>query len=246
MIAIKVLKQEYCEEKEAVARLRREVLLSRDLTHPNILKIYDLGDDNGRNYVTMQYVDGPNLAQVISKEAPFGLGRSVSIASKLAAALATAHRSKVLHRDIKPSNILVDEEGEPRIADFGVARLVGGPNVTRSGAFLGTPAYASPEQVKGEKLDERSDLYALGIVPFEMVTGSRPFIADQSEDMLQMHLEAIPPSPRDLRPEVPEALSELILRCLAKDPAERFQNATELHDGLETLANLLESASAAR
>ena len=235
VVAVKLFKPEYCAEEEAVTRLRREVLLSRNLTHPNILKTYDLGDDDGQRYLTMQYVKGPDLADVISKEAPLAIGRAVAIAAKLAAALDVARQSKVLHRDIKPSNVLIDETGEPQIADFGVARLLDGPEITKSGVFLGTPVYASPELITGARVDHRSDLYALGVVTFEMVTGRRPFFADDLQEMCRMHIEVPPPSPRNLRPEVPEELSAILLRCLAKDPGQRFQNGAELHDALDAL-----------
>lgn len=227
VIAIKLLKPEYCSNKDAAVRLNREVILSRDLTHPNILKIYHLGDDHGQKYVTMQYVDGPNLAEVISREAPFTIERAVAITRTLAAALSVAHKGKVLHRDIKPANILMDGAGEPHIADFGLARLLDGPDVTRDGTFLGTPVYASPEQIRGESLDERSDLYALGVVTFEMVTGRRPGRDDARARALE---------PESLRPGVPNSLSELILRCLAADPEERFRDAGELTEALDALA----------
>ncbi len=226
VIAVKLLKPEYCANKEAAVRLNREVILSRDLTHPNILKIYHLGDDHGQKYVTMQYVDGPNLAEVISRDAPFAIERAVAISRKLAAALSVAHNGKVLHRDIKPANILMDGADEPHIADFGLARLLDGPDVTRDGTFLGTPVYASPEQIRGGILDERSDLYALGVMTFEMVTGRRPFNGDARDRA---------PEPRSLRQDVPNALSALILRCLAADPEDRFRNARELAEALDAL-----------
>lgn len=234
-IAIKLLKREYCTDGDAAVRLRREVLLSRDLTHPNILKTYHLGDDNSQKYVTMQFVDGPDLAEVIAKEAPFAVERAVWLGVKLASALAAAHGAGVVHRDIKPSNILIDEHGEPRITDFGLARLVDGPEITRHGRFVGTPVYASPEQIRGESVDERSDLYSLGIVVFEMVTGLRPFNDDAIKEVERMHLEVEPPNPGEVRPGVPDDLSSLILRCLAKDPEERFQTAAELGDALTAL-----------
>lgn len=235
VVAMKILKSDYCNDEEALMRLNREVILSRELSHPNILKTYHLGDDRGQRYVTMQYVDGPNLAEVIAKEAPFAPARAIALAGKIAVALAAAHKAKVLHRDIKPSNILIDEAEEPYVADFGLARLLDGPEVTRDGTFLGTPTYASPEQVKGGPIDLRSDLYALGVVLFEMVCGRRPFRADYSKDVLKMQLETEPPNPRELRPSISEALSDLILRLLAKDPDDRFQTADELHAALAAL-----------
>lgn len=232
-IAMKVFKPEYGAEDEASVRLSREVALSRDLTHPNVLKIYHLGDAEGRKYVTMQLVEGANLAEILHREAPLSVPRAVAITKKLASALDAAHGAKVLHRDIKPSNILIDGNGEPRIADFGLARLLDGPEVTRTGSFVGTPVYASPEQVKGESLDERSDIYSLGVVAFEMLTGRRPFTSVYADEVARMHVEVEPPPPRELRPEVPEGLSCLVLRCLAKTREDRVQSARELMKALE-------------
>ena len=227
-IAVKVLNPEYCAEPDSLERLRREVLLSRDLVHRNILKIYHLGEDHDVRYVTMQYVAGSDLAQTIRQSGAMPLGRAVSIAGQVASALAAAHRASVLHRDIKPQNILIDEEGMPHISDFGLARLVGGPTVTRDGAFIGTPAYASPEQVRGRSLDARSDLYSLGVVLFEMVTGERPFASTLAREVLLMHLNQPPPPPQSLRPDLPDALSTVVLRLLEKDPARRYQSSEEL------------------
>jgi hypothetical protein len=235
VVAVKLLRPEYCLDEAAVERLRREVVLARDLSHPNILKIYHLGEDRGQRYITMQYVDGPDLGKILSAQAPLAADRAVALAAKLASALAALHRCEVLHRDIKPSNVLIDEAGEPRITDFGLARLQWAPSVTSAGTFLGTPAYASPEQALGESLDQRSDLYALGIVMFEMVTGRLPFVAESIQGLLFMRLRSEPPAPRDLVPSIPEALSNLILRCLARERAERFQSAAELHDALALL-----------
>ena len=231
-IALKLLKREYCEEEAASVRLRREVLLSRDLSHPNILKIYHLGDDDGQKYVTMQFVNGPDLARVISREAPFMPERAVRMMTKLASALAVAHAGNVIHRDIKPSNIIIDEHGEPHITDFGLARLLDGPEITRTGSFVGTPVYASPEQVKGEKLDERSDLYSLGIVAFELLTGRRPFEGDYLKEVAEKQLDEAPPVPCELRRGISRELSDLVLRCLEKDPLRRFQSAEELREAL--------------
>ena len=234
-VAIKLLKREICLDEEAVERLRREVLLARDISHPNVLKIYHLGEDQGQSYITMAFVEGPDLGKVISAEAPLAPDKAVVIAGKLASALAALHRCNVLHRDIKPSNVLMDEAGEPRIADFGLACLQWAPSITTSGTFLGTPAYASPEQVSGESLDPRSDLYSLGVVIFQMVTGSLPFAAESLRELLLMRLRAQPPIPRDLVPAIPAPLSDLILRCLARDRSQRFQSAGELHSALEAL-----------
>jgi len=236
-LAIKVLKDEYASNEEALERLRREILLSRDLAHPNVVRIYHLGDEAGTKYITMQWVDGPTLAKVIEREGPLDPARAVTIAVKLVSAVAAAHARQVLHRDIKPHNVLVDERGEPHVTDFGLARLMGDPGMTQGHMFVGTPNYASPEQASLAGVDERSDIYALGVVLFEMVTGRRPFVADSTREVLQMHQTSPPPVPRELRPSVPLPLSRLILKCLKKRPVDRFQTAEELLRALEALSN---------
>jgi len=234
-IALKQLKPQFAGQEDALERLRREVLLARDIGHPNVVNIYHLGEFHGTKYLTMQWVGGPTLAQVIKAEAPFPTDRVLALAGKLAGALAAAHARNVLHRDIKPLNILLDENGDPQITDFGLARLVDGPGMTKHGMFLGTPSYAAPEQIAFRPLDERSDIYALGVVMFEMATGSRPFDGTSVSEVLQKHAEVPPPDPRTLYSEVDSDLSGIILRCLEKDPARRFQTARGLQEALESL-----------
>jgi serine/threonine-protein kinase len=197
--------------------------------------MYHFGTFEGRIYLTMQWVDGPTLAKVIRRDAPLPLETTLAIGRKLASALEAAHSRKTLHRDIKPQNVLIDRAGEPLITDFGLARLKGEPGITRNGVFLGTPNYASPEQCQLRPVDERSDIYALGLVLFEMATGHRPFEADSASEALEMHRSAPPPDPRELEPGVPPELSTLILRCLKKDPAERYPTATALREAVEAI-----------
>jgi hypothetical protein len=239
-VAVKLLRPEYTANPKALDRVRQEIVLSRDIGHPNILRTYHMGTYQGSTYLTMQWVDGRTLGEAIKRDAPFATETTVAIATRLASALGAAHGRKILHRDIKPSNILLDDNGEPYLADFGLARLIGEPGTSSHGLFIGTPHYASPEQVALEPLDERSDLYALGLVLFEMITGRRPFEADSVAEILQMQRSAPPPDPRTLNPEVPEGLAALILRCLSKRPEERFATANELEAALQAVGRGLD------
>ncbi len=233
-IAIKVLKGEYARNEEALERFRQEIVLSRDIGHPNVLRVYHLGQAQGetglasRTYITMQLVEGPTLGEMIAAEAPLDEKTVVVLGRKLARALAAAHARQVLHRDIKPHNILVGPGPEPFLTDFGLARVIGAPGITRGGLFLGTPYYTSPEQADLRPLDERSDLYALGLVLYEMAAGRRPFEADTAQEILEMHRRTPPPDPRQRRPELSPAVSRIILRCLEKDPADRYPDAGAL------------------
>ncbi len=235
-IAIKVLKRDYSANEEALERFRQEIILSRDIGHPNILRVYHLGQHERRRYLTMQLVEGPTLAGMIAAEAPLAETRVLTLASKLTSGFEAAHARQVLHRDVKPQNILVAEGDEPFITDFGLARLIGQPGITRGGMFLGTPYYTSPEQADLKPLDGRSDLYALGLVFFELAVGRRPFEAESTLEILEMHRSAPPPDPEVERPGLTPGLSAVILRCLEKNPDDRFPSAGALRRALEEVA----------
>ncbi len=235
-VALKLLKPEYTANPSALDRVRQEILLSRDLAHPNILRAYHLASYEGGTYITMQWINGGTLADRISECGALPVPVVLSISSKLASALASAHERNVLHRDVKPGNILMDEDGEPYLADFGLARLIGEQGLTQHGVFVGTPHYASPEQVALGPLDERSDLYALGLVIFEMATGRRPFEANTVAEVLAMQRTALPPDPSTIAPGIPGELAALTLRCLAKDPAERISSAVQVEEALRRIA----------
>ena len=185
--------------------------------HPNIVRVYDFGEFEGNKYFTMQWIEGQTLANALEKAGAFDDEATVNIGRKVASALDAAHRRKILHRDLKPQNILLDKDREPYVADFGLARLVGDAGLSQVGVFLGTPHYASPEQANLLPLDERSDLYSLGVILFEMATGDRPFSGRDPADVLESHRKLPAPDPRQLRPSLPEPLSALILQCLEKD-----------------------------
>jgi hypothetical protein len=236
-VAIKLLKPEYTANRNALERVRQEIVLSRDIAHPNILRVYHLASYEGGTYLTMQWIKGGTLADVIADRGALSTPEVLTLATKLSSALAAAHSLNILHRDIKPGNILVDDEGEPFLADFGLARLIGGHGLTQHGVFVGTPHYCSPEQVALEDLDERSDIYNLGLVIFEMATGRRPFEAETVAEILAMQRSAPPPDPNSISPQIPGELAAIILRCLAKDPSDRIANARELEAALRRVAD---------
>ncbi len=234
-IAVKVLKDEYADNEEALERFRQEIVLSRDIGHSNILRVYHLGQSDGKTYITMQLVEGQTLARLLATDGPLFEARIVSLATQLADALAAAHARQVLHRDIKPQNIMVDALDNVCVTDFGLARVIGHPGITRGGLFLGTPYYTSPEQANLGPLDGRSDLYSLGLILYELAVGRRPFEADSTQEILDLHRHTPAPDPRARRPDLSPAFSELILRCLEKDPARRFADAESLGRALREL-----------
>jgi len=236
-VAVKLLKPEYTSNSTALDRVRQEILLSRDIAHPNILRVYHLASYEGGTYLTMQWIKGGTLADILSERGALPIPEVLTLATKLSSALAAAHSHNILHRDIKPGNILMDDDGEPHLADFGLARLIGGHGVTQHGVFVGTPHYCSPEQVALEELDERSDIYTLGLVIFEMATGRRPFEADTVAEVLAMQRSAPPPDPATISPTIPGELAAIVLRCLAKDPAHRIADAVELEEALRRVAD---------
>jgi serine/threonine-protein kinase len=237
-VAVKLLNPEYTANQSALDRVRQEILLSRDLAHPNILRVYHLASYQGGTYITMQWIKGGTLADIIAERGALPVSDVLEIATKMASALAAAHGSNVLHRDIKPGNILIDETSEPFLADFGLARLIGEGGLTQHGVFVGTPHYCSPEQVALQELDDRSDIYSLGLVIFEMVTGRKPFEAATVAEILAKQRNDPPPDPVSLAPDTPPELAELILRCLAKDPEDRFADVSQLEEALRRVQKL--------
>jgi serine/threonine protein kinase/Tfp pilus assembly protein PilF len=230
-IALKFLNLAIADEK-MIERFKNELKLARKISHKNICRMYDLGDLDGIPYITMEYVTGEDLRSMIKMTGQLSVGRALSIAKQVCEGLAEAHRLGVVHRDLKPRNIMIDKEGNARIMDFGIARSIKVKGITRVGSIIGTPEYMSPEQVKGEKVDRRSDIYSLGIILFEMMTGQVPFEGDTSLSIALKHEKEIPPDPREFNAQIPKELSRVILRCLEKDKERRFQGAGELFSDL--------------
>jgi HAMP domain-containing protein/predicted Ser/Thr protein kinase len=234
-VAIKTLKQEVMAGGAALERFKQEIRLARRIAHRNVVRTYDLGEQNGMYYLTMEYVEGTSLKQLIVTRGKLPVEVTLTVGKQLCRALEVAHAEGVIHRDIKPQNIVVEPSGFLKVMDFGIARLANPPKgkgLTEAGTSIGTPDYMSPEQLSGLELDPRSDLYAAGVVLFECLTGRVPFEADTTWALIAKHLEEEAPDPRMLNAEVPGALAVVILKAMAKDPKKRFESASQMHDAL--------------
>ncbi|OGD11740.1 MAG: hypothetical protein A2Y86_09470 [Candidatus Aminicenantes bacterium RBG_13_62_12] len=232
-IALKLLRPELVLDKDTVERFSNELKLARKISHRNVCRMFDLGKSEGTTFITMEFVPGEDLKKLVRKTGQLGAGRALAIAKQVCEGLAEAHHLGVVHRDLKPQNIMVDEDGNALIMDFGIARSLRGKGITGPGVMIGTPEYMSPEQIEGKEVDERSDIYSLGVVLFEMVTARVPFEGDTPFTIGVKHKSERPRNPRELNAQLPEDLSRLILRCLEKDKAKRYQTAGELRSALE-------------
>jgi serine/threonine protein kinase/Flp pilus assembly protein TadD len=242
-IAIKFIRPDLTEDPAAVERFRIELKAARQVIHRNVARMFDLNEADGVPFITMEYVRGGDLKSLIKKMGRLDAQQAVRIIRQVAEGLAEAHRTGVIHRDMKPHNIMVDEEGTARITDFGLARLRKTDDATLTAPGMGTPAYASPEQVEGgTAVDSRSDLYSMGIVLFEMLTGELPFQGETPYSVALARLTKAPPDPRSIQPDIPEALVQVIMKCLQKDPGQRYQSANELILDLKKLGENFSTA----
>ena len=250
-VAVKVLNRALRQEPQLVERFNREARAAAQLTHPNIIIVYLVGETHdGVPLLAMEFVDGRSLADVCEEEGPFPPERTIAITRQIAGALAEAHRHGIVHRDLKAENILLCDRPDARdfvkVVDFGIAKILTGVDdghLTATGAVFGTPHYLSPEQASGKMVDHRSDIYALGVILFYMCTGRLPFEGETGMGLLVQHIKEPPPSPQSLNPSVPHALEEMILRCMEKDPADRYQSADEVQKALKTVEEQLLSSS---
>jgi serine/threonine-protein kinase len=243
-VALKILRHQYAEDEEFVERFRREARNAAGLSHPNIVSIYDQGrSEDGAYYIAMEYVPGGTLKDRIRRDGALGPNAAAGVALQIADALLAAHGKGVIHRDIKPQNVLVTRTGDVKVTDFGIARAASSP-VTATGVVLGTVGYMSPEQAMGKPVGPRSDLYSLGIVLYEMLTGELPYSAESPIAQAMKHVNEPPRSPREVNPDVPEALEALTANLLAKNPEDRYASAAELADDLERVRSGLPPATA--
>lgn len=235
-VAVKLLREQYVNDSQFVARFRREAQAAANLAHPNIVNVYDVGQDGDLHYIVMEYIAGDNLKDLIQRSAPLSTDRAVSIAMQILAGLEYAHRSGLIHRDVKSQNVLIAPEGGVvKVTDFGIAKSVSDLGLTEAGMALGTAHYFSPEQAKGERVVPQSDIYAVGVTLYEMLTGQLPFESDSIMGLAYKHIGEPPRPVRQLNPSVPARLEAIVMKALAKTPAERFSSASEMEKALKAV-----------
>jgi serine/threonine protein kinase/tetratricopeptide (TPR) repeat protein len=234
-VALKLIKLEIASDKKTLERFQNELKLARKIRHSNVGGMYELLEDKGLHYITMEYVPGEDLKSFIRRSKQLSIPTVMSIAKQICDGLSEAHKLGVVHRDLKPSNIMIDKDGNARIMDFGIARSVGGKGITGAGVMIGTPEYMSPEQVEGKEVDQRSDIYSLGVILYEMVTGQVPFGGDIPISIAHKHKYETPQEPNKINTQIPGDLNNVILKCLEKDKEQRFKSAEELRSELEDI-----------
>ena len=232
-VALKVLRTQYAGDSEFAERFKREARSAASLSHPNIVQVYDRGDtEDGSSYIAMEYVPGGTLKEKISGEGPLGAREAAALGAQVAAALGAAHDRGMVHRDIKPQNVLLTDRGDAKVADFGIARAGSSVTISRTGSVMGTAGYMSPEQALGEPATPKSDLYSLGVVLYEALTGELPYTADNPIAVSMKHVNEPVPPPREIDPTIPEGMNALVTRLMAKNPEDRYASADELADDL--------------
>jgi len=234
-IALKLIKPEIASDKKIIERFNNELKMARMISHRNVCRMFDLGEEKGAHYITMEYVRGEDLKSMIRMSGQLGVGTTINIAKQVCEGLAEAHRLGVVHRDLKPQNIMIDKEGNVRIMDFGIARSLKAKGITGAGVIIGTPEYMSPEQVEGKEAGQRSDIYSLGVILYEMVTGRVPFEGDTPLSVAIKQKTETPEDPRKLNSQIPEDLSRVLLRCMEKDKEKRYQSSGEVLSELEKI-----------
>src|SRR3954467_7646904 len=242
-VALKLLHRRFAEDREFVERFRREASSAAGLAHPNIVGVFDRGEWDGTSYIAMEHLEGRTLKQLIVDEAPLDPIRAIDLAVQVLRAARFAHKRGVTPRDLKPHNVIVDPEERAKVTDFGIARA-GASDMTQTGSIMGTAQYLSPEQAQGLPVDERSDLYSIGVVLYEMLTARVPFSGDSAVSIALKQVAEAPKPPRTLNPDVPPELEAVTLRALEKDPASRFQDADEFITALDRVRGHLAAGTA--
>lgn len=227
-VAIKVLREEFTTDEEFIKRFNVEAQAAASLTHPNIVSIYDVGNEGDLYYIVMELIQGKTLKEIITENVVLPWKWSVNIAIQIASALEMAHRNNIVHRDIKPHNIIITEDGIAKVTDFGIAKAVSNSTITAFGATIGSVHYFSPEHARGGYTDAKSDLYSLGVVMYEMMTGRVPFDADTPVSIALKHMQEDPIPPMEVNNTIPQVVNDIILKAMQKDPNLRYASATDL------------------
>ena len=233
-VAVKVLRGDLADDEKFVRRFQREALAASSLSHPNIVEIYDVGEDEGNFYIVMEYIEGKTLKQLIKKRGVLSLSETMDIMLQLLDALAQAHDSYIIHRDIKPQNIMIKDSGLVKITDFGIAVAINSAQLTQTNSVMGSVHYLPPEQAGGKGSTIRSDIYSLGILMFEMLTGKVPFKGDSAVEIALKHIKEPLPSPKALNPVIPQSVENIILKAAAKNPKNRYRDAREMKEDIKT------------
>ncbi|MBS2968937.1 Stk1 family PASTA domain-containing Ser/Thr kinase [Metabacillus sp. KIGAM252] len=236
-VAVKVLRFDFANDEDFIRRFRREAQSTTSLDHPNIVSIYDVGEENGIYYIVMEYVAGTTLKQYIQNHAPLHPSEALDIMVQIVSAIEHAHENFIVHRDIKPHNILLDHDGSVKVTDFGIAMALSSATITHTNSVLGSVHYLSPEQARGGLATKKSDLYSLGIVLYEMLTGRVPYDGESAVSIALKHLQSETPSPERWNPSIPQSLINIILKAMAKDPFHRYDSAEEMEEDLRTALN---------
>ena len=232
-VAVKILRDEFTTDDEFVKRFNIEAQAAASITHPNIVSVYDVGKEENLYYIVMELVKGKTLKDIIVEDGALGWKWSVKVAIQIASALETAHKNNIIHRDIKPHNIIITEEGVAKVTDFGIAKAVSNSTITAFGTTIGSVHYFSPEHARGGITDAKSDLYSLGVVMYEMVTGKVPFDSDTPVSVALKHMQEDPIEPIILKPNLPKSVNDIIMKAMRKEANERYNNATEMIKDLE-------------
>ncbi|WP_141431231.1 Stk1 family PASTA domain-containing Ser/Thr kinase [Bacillus sp. 03113] len=233
-VAVKMLRLDFANDEEFIRRFHREAQSATSLVHPNIVGIYDVGEEDSIYYIVMEYVDGQTLKQYIQQNSPINIDEALNIMRQLTSAISHAHQNHIIHRDIKPQNILIDHNGNVKITDFGIALALSATSITQTNSVLGSVHYLSPEQARGGMANKKSDIYSLGIVMFELLTGRLPFSGESAISIALKHLQSETPSLRRWNPLIPQSVENIVLKATAKDPFRRYTSVDEMDEDLWT------------